>query len=121
MKIQIMKKLLILSKIILISSILTACNANNSPINGTWERVDVKTNSIQIFSADNSYQIKSNNISVKGKYELKDNTLRIVLIDEKTGKENQFDEKYKVLELSENLLVLEQTDGVKQTYKKISK
>ena len=100
---------------------LTACNSNTSPIVGSWERVDVKTDAVQIFSANNNYQIKNNNVSINGKYELKDNVLKIVLIDEKTGKENPFDSKYKVVELNESTMVLEQTDGVKQTYKKITK
>jgi hypothetical protein len=113
-----MKNLTFILTIILVC-LNFACGSKTSPIVGTWERTDKKIEAVDIYSANGDWEIKSSAISHRGRYEIKDGTLRTILIDKITGKENPFDEKYKIVELNEDKLILELTDGNRMTFKKV--
>ena len=97
---------------------LISCKQANSKIVGTWKNVDEKITAVETFSANGNYTLKSpiNPKTFSGKYEISDNLLTINFLDENGRK--QFDNKYKIIDLSDGSMTLELPDGTKMSYRK---
>ena len=104
--------------IILLVTILTACSGTNYRIIGKWEREDKKIDATETFSANGDYSISNSVVTFNGKYEIKDGVLIIKILN-KDGSFNRFDSKYKIIELTEDSMIYESSDGTKLNYKKL--
>ena len=104
--------------IILLFTILTACSGINSKIVGKWEREDKKIDATETFSPSGDYFIANSVVTFNGKYEIKDGVLIIKILN-KDGSFNRFDSKYKIIELNEDSMTYESSDGTKLNYKKL--
>lgn len=95
-----------------------ACTKNDSKIVGTWENVDKRITAIETFSANGHYTLTSpiNPTTFTGEYTIKNNNLQIDFLNEKGKK--MFDNKYKIIELTDDSMVLELQDGTKMSYRK---
>jgi hypothetical protein len=114
-----MRKLLCLLILVFVSVFWTACGGSrNVKIVGAWEREDKKINATEIFSAGGDYAISNPAITFTGKYEIKDGVL-IIRILNKDGSFNQFDSKYKIIEITDDAMIYESLDGTKLSYKKL--
>lgn len=95
-----------------------ACAKSDSKIVGTWENVDKKITAVETFSSNGHYTLTSpiNPTTFSGEYRIKDNNLQIDFLNEKGKK--IFDNKYKIIELTDDSMVLELQDGTRMSYRK---
>jgi len=103
---------------IIAAGILAACGGNASKIVGTWKRTDKTEAATETFTADGDYIAKTPTDLIAGKYELKNDELRVFY----PGATKNRDTNLRIVRLEDDVLIVESDyDGkkIRATFEKV--